>query len=851
MADYYPRRASNAYNGINILNYDYAKYLRSSISSYVGSSHVARSVLNLELISSPETKQTEKRETFSPPAFLPQQLPLLPAISRRYQKYRSLLSRKPSTASLHSVQFTSLPDDVILLILTYVASNTHYAPNFNSDVFFGSPSGKRSFTISFANDPLIPQRVRRPKENAATHQYERYVDRVLKNFVLSTYYSPSPARHLNSILYTSRRLYRLALPLLYQNVRFYLSYRFAQFVTAVRANNYLGLLVESLELCIDTLYFISLGKSSMVITEKEKNRIEHLMNDPNRYFDGTFNNVSWDDVPSSRFVLPDPIPARLPILIIQDEHSAVNTDITGLGSVELGYKPKVVLAGWREWKHRGDPLYGAQYPLPELSRRIHRHMSVGSIRTLVSSPNSSRLLALSKNSSDSGEKLKLKIRRVVSRFSWKKELKKATKTTKSHNLNRLLPENLDRSSWQCGIETHPVKCKLLTKYLTKDVPLGFMIHVLLVCINIKRFDVGGVMLASDYVINYDAIDDYGVLKAKEQENRPERRRRASMDESGPRTQTSYHARSHSVSELTSHPPTLENAYGVSIYSRFNSVLRKAEAEPSHEERSLEFYKDSFGYSGNCNYKQIQSQFYKDFWRTSPGGSRSKLTYTLSSQGVEPRSKSPSFEYRPLLGDHQGTRLCESVCSSEVPRLLELETEEKDKQRRSTLASRINIIEEIEEDDASSTKEKMYSEATKSPTIRYFQYLHEPSVVSGVNQLDHTLHLSDVRKINNWSIDQLSKISNTEIMKCLARLKNLEYIVLKGCTWISTKDVEEFINTSLAIKYGKLRIIDFSGSGMRRDLRWAIYGSVEEIRKSLKEKEVSNPVALIGRNYIRI
>lgn len=1104
------------------------------------------------------------------------------------------------------------------LILEYVSTDFKYFKTpYNSDRFLHSGSsssdssssslnntfqaaGKRPYNVSFNLTPILDNsvsliklnpahqvKVRKPKETATLKQHEKYINQVLCNFKGSKHYLPFPNRATINLLYVCKKFYRLALPLVYRKIKFHSSYRFAQFITSIRSNNRLGLLVEEVQLAkIDTLYYLSYDSASndsyLVITDKEKNKIEQLINNADLHFDGTFDNVNMDEIPSSRINLSEYVNSttRLPILLIKDEHSVINSGVFfDFENYDFGYKPKIVLAGWREWKYRYDPLYNTPAPTIELVNSltlkqaiIRKSHSTGnfkdsaqrprsnstqnqqhrlrsnsiariSLRNSLLSVHSTSALAKFSSRDSVGGSLRTKFRKIVYKMSHKKVESSNAKsakpthyrasvistTDKNNNNNNYNNATLKKSPKLATGKTgqkatsssnvyqfnqHPMQNKLLHKYSTKDIPIGYIVHLLKICCNLKSFDMSKIVIASDYEIRNDQVDDYGILQIKKLSTggnssgddgiananmlslkRPAYHTRAISD-SNPNSsikglsKENLHVKSKSITDFnnidsnfsprtsygnngssnngssninnndvlsfdmlnrnlrsTSNPKLshyievsndlnfknannitrtfshhsgggsgsgsnnsntnsngsnqkddsyytnilreIDSAYGTSIYSQFSSVYQRRndmmgnnrvyhsivsdDASQSldgknqttnssnNNGKSLDFYKDSFGYSSNCNYRQIRSNFYRNFWGYSNFNSRydkSKESFhstnatpkdysnnigneqnaydTASIRASQPsisRPESPPGGYRhgsPVAASPQTPKLDtlhvpqtsfgnvllrdevksqESfVLVNEERKLLSLSSEihnsisngnangigasnaqqqhltintfpqvqpqvqlqNKSKQNYSHGNAKqvstgtsvnhnhhhnhqnkiqINIIQELE-DEEHEGKANLEIQRTRSPTVNYFLFEHQPGKLESENQNDDTLYLSDVRKSNYWTIDQLRKVSNAEILTALTNLKTLERIKLRSANWLNTKDVKTFLSQSRAIKTGNLQTIDFRNSGMRRDLKWAIEGSVQELKKSLKEDEPSIAAINVGRNYSR-
>lgn len=827
------------YSNISISNYDYAKYSVSLVASHPDKP------LSCDAI--PRATDVELEGSL---------------LSKKYQKYRTLILKKSSSTSLAkaakpAVTLASLPDEVIQLIFSYAISDAQLMTPASTATL-----AKRPYQVSFSAASKSQVRIKKPK-SGVKRDYQRYMNQVLANYKQSKYYTSCPKRNAVLLLYVCRRFYTLALPLVYKSVRFHSTYRLAQFVTTIRRNNKLGLLVEQLSLSdLDVNYYLTFELSSstgeMVLTEKEKNRLEHLINNPTLNFDGTFVNIDFDAVAHTRLNINDYVlrTGKLPLCFIEDSRPPVHSDLLfDFEDFGIGFKKKIVLGGWRDWKSRDDPLYMTFVP------------SIEWIKNASSPPPAMRRDSLGRtalhgsHSSVPEESLKTKVRKIVGRFT-----RKGGKKVASQRKVVVTKGTKAQSPATFGKFSCPVQNKLLKKYSTKDVPIGLVMHLLKICGNLRRFNMDKVVLASDYEITSDAIDDYGILIRNAASAKP------------------LHIRSHSVTGLNStlekipmisksksihdfnhylqstdsigksssslenlaprtaaHEPReailqeISSAYGVSIYSQFNSVVKKkpvrSKSPDSLDDKShLSFYKDSYGYSSSCNYKLIQNSFYKDFWGYANFNNRFKAN---SRESIE-------LARNPVDGRSSDSLV---LLVSEPPRS---SFEEKGKDRVKVEEKKISFnqtpeIDIIEEEE---------DEAAEVPTLQYITHTHSPLVVSADNQQDRLLYLSDVKKSNNWEFYRLAKVANATIILSLAGLQKLESVSLISANWINTKDVLMFLDCAESVKSHGLQKLDLRESGMRRDLHWAREGTVQELKRSFK-LAAQEPVPFnVGRFYSR-
>lgn len=211
-------------------------------------------------------------------------------------------------------------------------------------------------------------------------------------------------------LLASKRFYGLAKPFLYHDISFTLTYRLAQFVTCLRLNPQLGTYVVSVDV-------LQLKPGNY---EWELQRDEH-------------DDGEWDD------------------------DVVVNT--------------AAVLASWRDWKFKNNPLY-ALHPAPP----------VPLAKTLT---NASVSLAYSQK--------RAKLSKYFRRRSHASAL---PATPHLHQLHPL---------------PHPRINRFLMNYsLSKDVPVGYVLHLIALCPNLRLLNMGSLSLSTDYQLQPLAAHKYQV-----------------------------------------------------------------------------------------------------------------------------------------------------------------------------------------------------------------------------------------------------------------------------------------------------------------------------------------------------
>ncbi|SCV03150.1 LAME_0H08108g1_1 [Lachancea meyersii CBS 8951] len=335
------------------------------------------------------------------------------------------------------------------------------------------------------------------------------------------------SRTLVRCLYINKKFYAATKPELYKSPAFTSTYRVAQFVTSIRIHPENGLHVRHLNL--------STLKNGII--EGHRCHAEHRCGFEQE-------RISARRRTSARDVLEE-----------ADEDQSSDTEAGG-ATIERSESPidedlpDIALAGWRDWRYRFDPLYGNQMlschnVLRKVSsrpssihstgtnststasggRRSHRsNSSVTSFTTSIISPfyNSPSLSSLSlipSYDSSSGKKSgrwfnKLFSTRKTPKQQYEKYVETNFKNRKNIDelCNDAVRDNTNRAAVKFSVETnlkdqpfhdrHPMTNKFLLKYaLSKDVPLGYLFHVVNHCPNIITLNLADLNISTDFKLH--------------------------------------------------------------------------------------------------------------------------------------------------------------------------------------------------------------------------------------------------------------------------------------------------------------------------------------------------------------
>ncbi|SCU88118.1 LAFA_0E10836g1_1 [Lachancea sp. 'fantastica'] len=325
-------------------------------------------------------------------------------------------------------------------------------------------------------------------------------------------------------LYVSKKFCVASKIELYKSPTFTSTYRVAQFVTSLRVHPENGLHVRHLDL--STL----------------KNG---LLDGQNGHFEQSRNSVE-ERVPTRRRS------SARDVLEEADEDHDSDTDPGGTGIERSDTLldedlPDIALAGWRDWRFRFDPLYGNQLlschnVLRKVSsrpssinstganstggasatRRSHRsNSSVTSFTTSIMSPfyNSPSLSSLSLNPSYDSNSGNDSVKWFNKLFSTKKSPKEryekyveANFKNRSASSTDAVREDTKGASVKFSVETnlkdqpfhdrHPMTNKFFLKYaLSKDIPLGYLFHIVNHCPNMDSMNLADLKISTDFQLH--------------------------------------------------------------------------------------------------------------------------------------------------------------------------------------------------------------------------------------------------------------------------------------------------------------------------------------------------------------
>ncbi|KAJ8102964.1 hypothetical protein POJ06DRAFT_59995 [Lipomyces tetrasporus] len=190
--------------------------------------------------------------------------------------------------------------------------------------------------------------------------------------------------------------------------------------------------------------------------------------------------------------------AQFVSVITHDRPLASYVRSLDLSTIENGLKGNVVLAGWRDWKYRSEPLYWTRkYSGQSYFHHQHRHRA-GTVPLSKSAPQAppaksrlpGRRASLSIGSSSSSS----------SASSSSSSLVPSQQSLKPMAQHQSMPSPLG-STLPSVTTKHPLQSPLLKQYsLSRDVPIGAIIHVIRACPHLQHINLSYLPLAADYYV---------------------------------------------------------------------------------------------------------------------------------------------------------------------------------------------------------------------------------------------------------------------------------------------------------------------------------------------------------------
>lgn len=267
--------------------------------------------------------------------------------------------------------------------------------------------------------------------------------------VLANIFSHIQSRSdLRACLLTCKLFYNVAKPIYFEQVVLTSTYRVAQFVTYLRLNPRIGHHVRTIDL------------SGL--------------------------RLGLDEAQALAESLPNLRRPAIATDLDLELHQLQQSAITNIDD------DAPICAGWRDWKLKGTPLYSFQ----QLSKIVHVSEAPQKklIRSHESARSSSTMRTIAKRSwramTSSLHFLRRKRRRDP-------RIDKVGTSTSSADLVLL-----GETDFVASTITHPMSHKLLHLYgMSRDIPIGYIIHMIELCPNLGTLNLANVCISTDYVLD--------------------------------------------------------------------------------------------------------------------------------------------------------------------------------------------------------------------------------------------------------------------------------------------------------------------------------------------------------------
>lgn len=326
--------------------------------------------------------------------------------------------------------------------------------------------------------------------------YQQPVELHIKNLPIEIldyiFYLVDDKMDYKSCMFTCKLFYFLSKPYYYEELLFVSTYRFAQFISYLRLNSDVGQYVRSIDLS---------GIKPSYDEDEDEQQQQHHQNHNNH------NNNNHHDQ------------QRPGALVDQMDHDEIHPD-NNSEKVDLFPSGKVY-AGWRDWKFKNNPLYTVHAPPTTSLTKI-----ASNSQYLI---NSSKSLNSTKSSSSSSKKFTKPFKYFKSRKR-SRSYSGGSSSTGFGNHNKgesrkapklqflQLDSQTSINNWTRNYAPHPMINKFLINYsTTKDVPIGYILHLINLCPNLVSLNLGNLSLSTDYEIsratvykyqNFDLMNNY-------------------------------------------------------------------------------------------------------------------------------------------------------------------------------------------------------------------------------------------------------------------------------------------------------------------------------------------------------
>ncbi|KAH3684396.1 hypothetical protein WICPIJ_004636 [Wickerhamomyces pijperi] len=309
------------------------------------------------------------------------------------------------------------------------------------------------------------------KSNSAKSNSQPYIPDTLNNFpieILNLIVDYSDDLHSQvTCLYVSKSFHKATKPLIYHTPLLTSTYRVAQLLTSIRENPENGKLIKNLD--------FSKLEAGVIVQE--------------------------DQNPSGS----------------TDSETGEGNDTDSLN--DAGSVLDYAYASWRDWKYRGDPLYGSSFLNSYTLSKSKSTLSVDSMPVYTTHSNISGLSLICRFKSSSSNidakspisKIKSFLKLKLTRSKRPRSFSDVTNDNRSSSKKSTSERNklnvrfgaVSNPKFRPFHDDHPYTNKFLLKYAnSKDIPIGYLLYFIELCPNIVSLNMSSITLSSDHKIIY-------------------------------------------------------------------------------------------------------------------------------------------------------------------------------------------------------------------------------------------------------------------------------------------------------------------------------------------------------------
>ncbi|KAK6461034.1 hypothetical protein DFJ63DRAFT_336950 [Scheffersomyces coipomensis] len=378
-------------------------------------------------------------------------------------KYKSLLSDVSRSLSMRLSNPNLMANVSTTLSAAAAAAAAVHAATSSSNA---SISGSLALTTTTNNNNII---IQPPPPPPPPLQFKNLPVEIID---LIFFFIDSKSDY-KACLYTDKLFYYFAKPYYYQDLQFTSTYRFAQFISYLRLNSEIGQYIKTIDL--------SNIKPGYDEDAEENNNV----NNQNHNIEIDFQEVNHSN---------------------EDLHNTNSRD-------QDEFINDKILAGWRDWKFKNNPLYsihpvGTSMSLTKISSnsQISVVSTTSSHKSFNSSSPNKRFKPFkyfkSKKRSKKSNPPKLEYLNLAANHHFRHHNDHSDLLTYANSHSHSSSVRFQSSALTRNSSPHPLINKFLLNYSTsKDIPVGYVLHLINLCPNVVSLNLANISLSIDYEIS--------------------------------------------------------------------------------------------------------------------------------------------------------------------------------------------------------------------------------------------------------------------------------------------------------------------------------------------------------------